>query len=352
MPVSPVMLDLALARMEGLVVHFVGNKLREEKLFISNEPVTELDEDEEAMLLKFFMKSFNTEELYRFTHPSELSLNEIYTFASKLFADPDTFAKQSKNMANHLYACSTHPKVKGGELYVAYFSHCVINGEEVDAIGLFKTESKEKYLDATMKKEAYRLHFHEGVPLGKVEKGCLILNKGAEEGFTVCVVDSKNGEALYWTNDFLNVTPQSNSFHQTKTYLKICQEFVTNQLPEVAEVTKADQIDLMNRSVEYFKSNKELNSENFAEEIFEEPEVRDSFRNFKKDFEQQHDIEVEDGFEISTKAVKKQAQVFKSVLKLDKNFHIYIHGDKRLIEKGFDEETGKHYYKIFYDQEF
>ncbi len=345
------MLDLALARLEGLAVHFVGNKLREEKLFISQEPIVDLGEDEEILLLKFFLKSFNTEELYRFTHPSDLHLNEIFSYATKLFEKPDAFAKQSKNMANHLYACSTHPKVKGGELYVAYFSHCIVDGEEVDAIGLFKTESKEKYLDASLKKDAYRLNFHEGVPLGKVEKGCLIFNKGAEEGFTVCVVDSKSSEALYWTNDFLNVTPQSNSFHQTKTYLKICQDFVTGQLPEVTDVTKAEQIDLMNRSVEYFKSNTELRSEAFEEEIFEEPEVRESFKNFKKEYERENDIAIED-FEISTKAVKRQAQVFKSVLKLDKNFHIYIHGDKQLIEKGFDNETGKHFYKIYFDNEF
>ena len=168
------MIDLALTRLEGLAVHFVGNKLREEKLFISQEP-TEVNEDEEAVLLKFFLKSFNTEELFRFTHPSDLELNEIYSFASKLFEKPSTFGKQSKNIANHLYSCSTHPKIKGGELYVAYFSNCIVDGKEVEAIGLFKTESKEKYLDAALKKEAYRLNFHEGVPLGKVEKGCLTL---------------------------------------------------------------------------------------------------------------------------------------------------------------------------------
>ncbi|CAN5439051.1 nucleoid-associated protein [soil metagenome] len=344
------MIDLSIARLEGLAIHFVGNKFREEKLFISQEPIEDLDEDEEDMLLKYFLKSFNTEEIFRFTHPSDLELNEIYSFATKLFERPGTFGKQSKNIANHLYSCSTHPKIKGGELYVAYFSHCIVDGKEVEAIGLFKTESKEKYLDATLKKEAYRLNFHEGVPLGKVEKGCLIFNS-AEEGLSVCVVDSKSNEALYWTNDFLNVTPQSNSFHQTKTYLKICQEFVTAQLPEVVDVTKADQIDLMNRSVEYFKSNTELNMKEFEEEIFEEPEVRKSFKNFRKNFEKENDTAIEDGFEISTKAVKRQAQVFKSVLKLDKNFHIYIHGDKQLIEKGFDPETGKHFYKIYFDNE-
>jgi len=43
--------------------------------------------------------------------------------------------------------------------------------------------------------------------------------------------------------------------------------------------------------------------------------------------------------------------VFKSVIKLDKNFHIYVHGDRELIEKGYDEAMGKHFYKIYFDVE-
>jgi hypothetical protein len=48
--------------------------------------------------------------------------------------------------------------------------------------------------------------------------------------------------------------------------------------------------------------------------------------------------------------VKKQARVFKNILKLDKNFDIYIHGNRELIEKGID-ENGRKYYKIYYEEE-
>jgi hypothetical protein len=51
----------------------------------------------------------------------------------------------------------------------------------------------------------------------------------------------------------------------------------------------------------------------------------------------------------SESAVKKQARVFKSVIKLDKNFHIYVHGNRELIEQGTDEK-GK-YYKVYYKEE-
>lgn len=45
----------------------------------------------------------------------------------------------------------------------------------------------------------------------------------------------------------------------------------------------------------------------------------------------------------------KQARVFKSVIKLDKNYHIYIHGDRQLIEQGEDNK-GK-FYKVYYKEE-
>ena len=61
-------------------------------------------------------------------------------------------------------------------------------------------------------------------------------------------------------------------------------------------------------------------------------------------------MEIHDNFEISAHAVKRQARIFKSVIKLDKNFHIYIHGDRNKIESGID-ESGRKFYKIYYDQE-
>ncbi|MNL79456.1 hypothetical protein D3C87_2060650 [compost metagenome] len=58
-----------------------------------------------------------------------------------------------------------------------------------------------------------------------------------------------------------------------------------------------------------------------------------------------------DSFDISSQAFKKQAKIFKSILKLDKNFHVYIHGRADMIEKGFDDATGLNFYKLFFKEE-
>ena len=49
-------------------------------------------------------------------------------------------------------------------------------------------------------------------------------------------------------------------------------------------------------------------------------------------------------------AVKKQARSIKSIIKLDKNLPIYVHGSRELIEQGVDEE-GRKFYKIYYKEE-
>jgi len=59
---------------------------------------------------------------------------------------------------------------------------------------------------------------------------------------------------------------------------------------------------------------------------------------------------ISDNFVISESAVKKQARSIKSIIKLDKNFHIYVHGHRELIEQGVD-EAGRKFYKIYYSEE-
>jgi hypothetical protein len=174
----------------------------------------------------------------------------------------------------------------------------------------------------------------------------------ADDGFKVCIVDNLNAsnEAQYWKDEFLKLKPVSDNYFQTKNYLSLAKDFVTGRLDEDFEVSKADQIDYLNRSIDYFKKNEQFNEQEFASAVFEHKEVISSFKKYKNEFQDEHDLHIVSEFEISTPAVKKQSKVFKSVLKLDRNFHIYIHGDRDLIEKGEDED-GRKFYKLYYREE-
>lgn len=339
--------------LQEVIVHKVGNPTRSEALKLSVNPLTLNDAVVRGMLTKYFLAPFNEEEQYHFTHLSDLGLNEIYHYVGKIFENKKNFVAQSAQIANFLYAKSTHVKVKEGELYVALFNDVPFGTEYIDAVGIFKSESKETFLKVFPHGQSWEVAAEDGININKLDKGCLIFKKNREEGFVVCVVDATNKQqdAQYWVNDFLQVTPYSNSYHHTNQVLGMCKLFIHNEIQEKFEVNKSDQIDMLNRSMEYFKTKEQFDFDEFAQEVIHHPEVVEAFTQYKQTYEQAKQITIQEDFNIHLSAVKKQEKGFKSILKLDKNFHIYIHGRKDLIERGFDEMVNKNYYKLFFDEE-
>jgi len=347
------MMDLTDAILKKVSVHVVGNKGTGGELTISKHPL-EISEDDRRKIKEPFLSKFSMEsEKYAFHHLSSLDYNEVYNFCLETFAETDTFHKNSANIAKHLYESSMHPKIKEGELYVCLFQNCLVNGIYCDALGLYKTETKSNFLDLSVAETDFSLIMREGVELTKFDKACLVFPTRAEEGFDVLIYDSNNRgeEAVFWKETFLSVAPQANEYYQTNQFLNLTKQFITKQVTQDHDISKTDQIDLLNKSVEYFKDQEAFNKAEFEKHVFQDPSMINSFRRFEESYSETNDVDIPDNFDISIQAVKKQARVFKSVLKLDRNFHIYIHGDKDLIEKGYDELTGKKYYKIYYDEE-
>ncbi len=339
------------AEIKNIAVHKVGNKLTDDGIHFSKAPVQFEDAYTPSVLLKYFISSFNINELYRFAHTTDLSLNEVYTYAAKIFDKPELLHQQSVEIAKHLYEQSVHPKITAGELCVCYFTGLIIEERSVRAIGIFKSESKDTFLKIDQLSDDFKIRHEDGINVSKPEKGCLIFDDERENGYRLCLIDAqRSGDAQYWKDNFLNVDPVSNDYHNTKDFLSIAKNYVTKQLVEDFEVTKADQIDFLNRSVNYFKHNDTFDKDDFVEEVFQDKGIIQSFNTFDENYRQHHDIQLADTFDISPMAVKKQARVFKSVLKLDKNFHIYIHGNRDLIEQGMDDD-GRKFYKIYFDEE-
>lgn len=340
------------AILSSLAVHFIGSKSEDAGIKLSKS-VLKIDEDLKALLLGFFLKSFKTHEKFTFTHSSDLELNEVYAFVSKIFKDTDSLFLQSIAIAQHLYEQSAHPNIKSGELYVVYFRDIMLDNEEVDAVGIFKSENRDTFLKVFSTEGGFELQSENGININKLDKGCLIFDSEKEKGYKVCVVDNTNKgeEARYWKSDFLNIKTREDSFQYTQNYLEMCKDFVKDQLPTEFEVSKPEQIDMLNKSVNYFKKKDSFDVNTFTDEVLQQPEIIDSFKTFKKQYQSDRDLPMVDEFEISEQAVKNKSKIFKSILKLDKNFHIYIHGNKDLIEKGMDEDKKMKYYKIYYREE-
>lgn len=343
------------ASLDKLSIHRIGNKSQNEFYVLSDNPLTLGDEFLNNLLMRYFLSSFEkVNEVYHFMHSTDdLNLNELFHFSSEIFKNSNSFHEVSQNISKYLYDISNHPKIKLGELYVASFKDVQIDGELHDALGIFKSETKETYLKVFPEKGGFNLEYEQdGINIQKLDKGCLIFNCEKEQGFKVVVVDSTNrADAVYWKDEFLKLKVRNDNYNKTRNTLSVYKNFVTNQLDDEFEVNKADKIDLLNRSMKYFKEKEVFELDDFANEVIGNPKAIESFKSFSKRHEQEFESGITGSFDISGAAVKKQAKDFKSVLKLDKNFHIYIHGNKELIEKGFDDDKAMNYYKVYFREE-
>ena len=178
-------------RVEAICLHKVGNKIADEGVKLSKKELV-VHEDLKNTLLKYFISSFNSEELYAFHHNSDLLLNEVYCYCSGIFASTECIYEQSVNLAKHLYEQSVHPKIKGGEFYVVYFENCMVDGKSTNAIGLFKSENKDTFLKIYSKDDDFEIEADNGININKLDKGCLIFNLEKENGYIVAVVDNTN----------------------------------------------------------------------------------------------------------------------------------------------------------------
>ena len=341
----------AAAHISRISIHQVGNRHLEEPLLLTENPLQIEDKTREALSVYFRIHE-QPEEYYQLDHESDLSLNEVYTFVRRIFENPDQLHTESIHLAKHLYAYSDHPNIKGGEFYVVYFQDCLVEGHTTDAVGLFKSENKDTFLKVLQNNGHLDLTSEQGINVKKLDKGCLIFNIEEDDGYVVAVVDNTNRdiEAQYWKDEFLQLKARSDEYHHTQNLVAMTQDFIKKELPEKFEVSKADQADLLNRSAKFFKEQETFDMSEFSNSVMGAPDVIDDFSRYKHEYEQERQVEINDGFNISAPAVKKQSRGFKSVLKLDKNFHIYIHGNREMIEQGVD-EFGRKFYKVYYEEE-
>lgn len=317
---------------------------------LSQEEYLPADEMKE-MLEDYFLKSFKSEEQFRFYSDTYLVNNPVYSSVSEIFEDRAKFVYESENIAQHLYDVTENTRVQNGELFIVYFEgEENADGNKIDSIGIFKTENKNPYLKIFPNGEAFDIEKDYGIGLSKLDKGALIYNSSRDTGFAVSVVDNnKNGDMYYWFEDFLKVKQRDDEYFHTQETLAVYKEYITKQLPQEFETTKADQADFLNKSINFFKEKEVFDYEQFTKEVLEDDNVIESFSNFKSDYEQEMQVSIAEDFAINEAAVKKQSRSFKSVIKLDKNFHIYVHGDRKLIETGQDEK-GK-YYRLYFEEE-
>jgi hypothetical protein len=337
---------LASARLSHL---YLGKILQDG--FYKNEVLQELDEELIDILTIFFLKPIKPGNVYTFQHEINLDYNAAFQSCSQIFEEPGTFLDQSQQLLKLLYSVSENQNIIEGEFYTAFFEEVFFQNKPTRAIGIFKSESKDPFLTIGRQQSEMTMTKQEGISIHNIHKGALIYEVKDQPGFKLSIFDKNNNQnpARFWVDDFLNVKLYADEFYQTEHVLKLCKDFAAKGESELDGVSKAD---LLNRTMDYFKTQESFSLPEFEAEVLQEESIMQSFYEHREKFMEKAGVEdLNENFEISLPAIQKAKKYIRSVIKLDKNFHLYVHGRRDLVERGFDEERQMNYYKLFFKEE-
>lgn len=344
-------MKIEIGNINKATIQIIGNKALDEGVSFATY-LTDLT-IVESYLKELVVNSFQFEDLKRFDYIESLELNPVYNFVGKIFSDENVFVKQSNNLARLLYDQSIHPNIKSGEFYVILFKDCKFDGQTTDMLGLFKTERKDTVLAVDNDGVTIQVRPVKGANLKKLDKGCLIFNIDQEAGYVVATVDriNKSKDAHYWTENFLNVRSRIDSYHSTKHIMHLCKGFIGEELKQIDSCSSIDVINASCKSLDYLNNNTQLILNDFVDQIFDQQVIRNKFKQYTEDYQYANDLELPQCFPLSIKAIAHNS--FKSLgrIKLDSNFEIKVCSDNKLIERGFDQEKGLHYYKLWFERE-
>ncbi|MEO9513870.1 MAG: nucleoid-associated protein [Flavobacteriaceae bacterium] len=349
------MLNLYPAQIESVSLHRVGNKNKNEPIFLSAEPFS-LNDEMSGLLKEYFFKPFREKEenYFKFSNEVDVEFNEVFKIVSELFEDPSRAHSLSKKITTHLFEQSNHPHIKSGEVYVVHFSDMVIDNQKVDAVGIFKSELKHDFLQFKEREQNLEILIRQGININKLDKGCIVFNVDNEEGYKVLSVDSNRYDAKYWLENFLGLAPLTDENFYTKNYLKFCQNFAKDVVLPAED--KQQEVLFMNRAVNHFAKNDAFEESSFLNEVMENPELIPEFKHYKVEKGPKFSIEDVSNFDIANKAVSDARKKIKNVINLDTNIQIkmdFINPEsaEKFVEKGWDEEKQMYYYLVYFNKE-
>jgi hypothetical protein len=274
----------------------------------------------------------------------------LYNYICNSFDNPTEILENSIKVCKLLFDKSKNTFIDSGYFFYGLIKDMLIDDEMTNAVVLIKFEEKTNIFNFFEDEKGISAREQSGYSLKKPHKICLVMNIDREDGFKILQVDPQNRlEAEYWIKDFLFLKPHLDKHLYTSEYLKLTLNFTKNS-QSFNDNHSIEKADLKNKTKDYFTKNDHFSEDEFLDVAFSDKKLKSEFLNYKENYQIQNDKVLPDQFEISPVMVNKNARFLRSIIKLDKNFHIYVHGKRELIERGV-ESDGRKYYKIYYTEE-
>ncbi len=350
------------ARIAGLVLAKVGNPSREESLQTSKH-VFRVDEPDQATLSSIFLKPFRSLAGQRFHHHTSLEKHEMNSLTSAIFGNVDSLLENGAGIAARLHSKSVHPNIKSGDLCVSLIEGILVEGEEKRALCILKSESVTPFLSISARDGDLQLSTEHGINPEKIDKGCLILDHMPHKGYYVLTFDRAGSESRFWVRDFLAVQPIPDAAMLSKRVAEMAVAAVTSTAPESEPQSAADEDTppwntnvAAREALSFFDGRKTFSLQEFEEQALRTPEARRAFAEERRRIEEEEGVRITDEFDISKRDVSKAKKLMKSVMRLDTGVEIRLRPkvvDKpdAVLEKGFDEQRGMKYIKVFYQKD-
>ena len=341
------------ANISALTLAKVGNPQRGESLKTSKDLCVFSDQDKDMLTLAF-TKPFRNLDRYSFYHSSNIELNEMYSFASTIFDQSERFLTYSRKIARHLYDQTKHPNIKSGDLCVAMIEGIKVDGQPVSGISVVKSESLFPFLEISDKDGDLQLTTHNGIYPEKIDKGVLILNTDKENGTVLYTFDKSGADANFWVRDFLGARAKKDNDFKTRQYAEMCVQFAEEGLP--GDVPTEERYRVANDAITYMNERETFDENHFQEEVLKEPSLVENFQTYKNQFKDEDGEALDENFTISKQQLKKASSKIKGALKLDTGVVMrftpdFVERESDILERGYDEDMGMKYVKVFYNEE-
>lgn len=302
---------------------------------------------DQAFLKDFFIKPFNREKVqYSFVHSVDLKYNIVYNTVVDIFNGGD-FIDDSISIFKYLDSVSTMPTIKDGDIFIVKIEDVLDEDTYCEAIGIYKIESKNEFIETTVDSHGNMgVSVKTGYTSQKINKACLIVfTKDMPVGFII----DKSKDSKFWRQDFLGMENKMTPYSQSKGLVRLMEGFVNDKLSKESLVSKSEQVRIINSSIELLCKSDKINVEELQSEVFQDTNILNMFEEYRKAYEEHEKINMEKSFEIDKKALTVPKKLRK--IKLDDNVELCLMKTGNFIERGFDENSGRNYYKIYFSKE-
>ena len=184
------------------------------------------------------------------------------------------------------------------------------------------------------------------------DQAALFINVGDNEikVASIDLISKKTKSAVSEWNHLMEIVSDRDEYFYTGQIINFCADF-TKTTGALFGNNAADKADLNRRILYYFQDSTEFDITTFEKLIFPKAEEASKFNEKMAEHMAKYSLDIPETLDISKPAVKDYGNLLSSRIKLDSNFTIQMKGRRDLIETGFDEASGKKFYKISYDQE-